>query len=67
MARGYPHLIYFANRLQARMRARSLGEEFYVKIQERQQRARSFEEYKRRHDGVSYYPNQQILPYPDPL
>ena len=57
MARGYPQLIYFANRLQAKMRARSLGEVFYMKILERQQRARAFEEYKRIHDGMTSYPN----------
>ena len=57
MTRGYPQLVYFANRLQAKMRQRSLGEVFYMKILERQQRARAFEDYKRIHNGVSTYPH----------
>ena len=56
MARGYPQLVYFANRLQVKMRERSLGEVFYLKILERQQRARAFENYKRLHDGMFIYP-----------
>ena len=73
MTRGYPQLVYFANRLQAKMRQRSLGEVFYMKILERQQRARAFEDYKRIHDGVSNYlllppplfplPNQDLQTY----
>ena len=51
MANQYPQLIYFASRLQARLQSISLGDKFYSKMLERQEKARILQEYKNIHNG----------------
>ena len=49
MANQYPQLIYFASRLQARLQTISLGDKFYRKLLERQEKARILQEYQKTH------------------
>ena len=51
MASRYPQLIHFASRLQARLQTISLGDKYYSKILERQEKARVLEEYKKNNHG----------------
>ena len=53
MAYDYPQIIYFASRLQAKMQDYCLGYGWYIKILQRQERARMLEEYKSTHGEVN--------------